>query len=284
MLCLLQGTYYFMAYEILDVPGIIHNTHHDLESFYWVLLWVVVRHTAHDHMLGDDLCSLIFTFGNDNSSAAAKMKWLESGSLNIPKNKPLTYLMDELACIVLDHLPTRRKRATRVLLDYEGVLKIFDEAIKMPGWPNRDWQPCKLLKGDGRTGIADVVNLPGVVTALDGDAPPANGERKLPPLPTHPDLPAPHSLDPRLLPDVSPKKRTCQTLDEEEDELDSRGTSWMSESPDPTSSRRKRVKTNEGPRRVTRSQSRAGQEPLVAPRQSARVRAALERKLHSEGT
>ncbi|KAI0668003.1 hypothetical protein C8Q78DRAFT_1051474 [Trametes maxima] len=32
------GMYYFLAVEMLRVPDIIHNMHHDLESFYWVLV------------------------------------------------------------------------------------------------------------------------------------------------------------------------------------------------------------------------------------------------------
>ncbi|OJT03598.1 hypothetical protein TRAPUB_5774 [Trametes pubescens] len=266
-----------MAYEILKFTGIIHNTHHDLESFYWVLLWVVVRHTEHGHVRGDKLCGDIFKFGEDRESASAKRDWLEDEKLDIPKNKPLTYLLNELGGIVLEHLPTLRKGVSQIFLDYDRVLKIFDEAIEMPGWPTRDWQPCNLSTGDGRTGIADVApkppKPPGLVSALDEDTL----------FPTHPDLPAPHSLDPHLLPNVSPKKRYYDTVDEE-DELDSRGTAWMSQSL--TSNRSKRIRTNEGTghRPVTKSQSHiAHAKLLVAPRQSARVRAAQVRKLRSEG-
>ncbi|KAL1949934.1 hypothetical protein VTO73DRAFT_8815 [Trametes versicolor] len=252
------GTYYFMAYEILDVPGIIHNTHHDLESFYWVLLWVVVRHTIHCHSKGDKLCSIIFTFGDDDASAAAKMKWLETGSFDIPRNKPLTYLLNELTRIVLRNIP--RREVTRELLDYDPVLKVFDNAIAMTGWPTHDWQPCKLTINDGRTGIAEVVGAgkppkePGLVTAPEGGTTAASVRKQI--------LLrlAAHSLDPHLLPNTPPKKRTCATVDEEDDELDSRGTAWMSESPDRTSNRRKRVRTNEGPSPVPRSQPRAAQE------------------------
>ncbi|EIW58003.1 uncharacterized protein TRAVEDRAFT_21436 [Trametes versicolor FP-101664 SS1] len=264
-----KGAYHFVAYEILKFTGVTHDAHHDLESFYWVLLWVVVCLTKHGHERGDQLCSDIFKFGEDRTSASAKRDWLEDEKLDILNNKPLTYLMSELGAIVLEHIPTLRRGVHRVLLGYERVLKIFDEAIEMPGWPTRAWQPCNLLKSDGRSGIANVAGPkrpkpPGLITALDEAVNLPADDGRLPPLPTHSDLPAPHSLDPRLLSDVFPKKRSCDTLDEEESELDCHGTGWMT--PSRTNTPSKRVRTNEGPRPATRSQSGAAHESLVAPR------------------
>ncbi|KAI0641964.1 hypothetical protein C8Q79DRAFT_918222 [Trametes meyenii] len=149
------GTYYFMAIEILKVPDSIHNIHHDLESFYWVLLWVIVRHTNHGQ--GEDICNDIFKYGNDKDSASAKRDWLESIMLEIPDNKPLSYLLKELTVLVLEHIPTTRRNAKPTLLTYEAVLEIFDTALAMPGWPEKDWRPCTLLDGDVRTGIAATV-------------------------------------------------------------------------------------------------------------------------------
>ncbi|KAI0641971.1 hypothetical protein C8Q79DRAFT_265404 [Trametes meyenii] len=149
------GTYYFMAIEMLNVPEIIHNTHHDLESFYWVLLWVVVRHTNHGQ--GEDICNDVFKYGNDKDSANAKRGWLESVVFDIPDNQPLSYLLKELTPLVLEHIPTTRRNAKPTLLTYEAVLEIFDTALAMPGWPEKDWRPCTLLDGDVRTGIAATV-------------------------------------------------------------------------------------------------------------------------------
>ncbi|KAI0644499.1 hypothetical protein C8Q79DRAFT_912773 [Trametes meyenii] len=151
------GTFYFMAYEILSTPGIIHNTHHDLESFYWVLLWVVVRHTDHGDTRGQKLCDRIFKYGDDEESANAKNDWLGKATFNIPNNAPLTYLLTELTALVQENLPTTRRNAKQTPLTYEAFLSVFDIALAMPGWPTNDWRPCTLLKGDGRTGIAPIM-------------------------------------------------------------------------------------------------------------------------------
>ncbi|KAI0656409.1 hypothetical protein C8Q70DRAFT_1011426 [Cubamyces menziesii] len=151
------GTFYFMAIEILTEPGVIHDAHHDLESFYWVLIWVFVRHTNHGDYRGKGLCDAIFKFGSDESSADAKSGWLERARFNVPGNKPLTYLLEELTALVLYHIPTRRRDARRTLLTYESVLEVFDKALAMDGWPENDWRPCELFKTDGRTGIAPIL-------------------------------------------------------------------------------------------------------------------------------
>ncbi|KAI0648836.1 hypothetical protein C8Q79DRAFT_1007418 [Trametes meyenii] len=195
------GTYYFMAVEMLKVPDIIHNTHHDLESFYWVLLWVVVRHT--DHGQGTDICNAIFKYGNDWDSANAKKGWLDDAVFDIPNNKPLSFLLKELTRLVQFNFP--RQNIPQTLLDYDSVLNIFNEALEMDSWPENDWKPCDLLKSDGRTGIAPIM-VPAVREQLNSEAPiaalPTRGavtalsnlmtkKKGLPPHPLRPHLPAP---------------------------------------------------------------------------------------------
>ncbi|KAI0648716.1 hypothetical protein C8Q79DRAFT_1007290 [Trametes meyenii] len=198
------GTYYFMAIEILGVPDVIHNTHHDLESFYWVLLWVIVRHTAHGQ--SEDICNRIFKYGDDEDSADAKRGSLERIVFDIPDNKPLTYLLRELTALVLEHIPTTRRNVKQTLLTYDAVLDVFNTALAMPGWPDKDWRPCNLLKGDGRTGIAPVMQaapkevvaqpsrpiraLPTRRMTASASDIPSKG-KAFPPHPLHAHLPAP---------------------------------------------------------------------------------------------
>ncbi|KAI0648643.1 hypothetical protein C8Q79DRAFT_1007230 [Trametes meyenii] len=195
------GTYYFMAFEILKVPDIIHHTHHDLESFYWVLLWVVVRHTNHGR--GEEICNRIFKYGDDAESANAKRCWLEDAAFEIPDNKPLSFLLKELTRLVRFNIP--RQDIEQTFLDYGSVLDLFDKALEMEGWPENDWKPCDLLKGDGRTGVAPIM-VPAVREKLNTEAPiaalPTRGavsalsnlvakKKGLPPHPSRPNLPAP---------------------------------------------------------------------------------------------
>ncbi|KAI0675544.1 hypothetical protein C8Q78DRAFT_1074557 [Trametes maxima] len=195
------GTYYFMAIEILKVPEIIHNTHHDLESFYWVLLWVIVRHTNHGQ--GEDICNDIFKYGNDKDSASAKRDWLESVMLEIPDNKPLSYLLKELTVLVLEHIPTTRRNATPIPLTYEAVLDVFDTALAMPGSTVMTAAPENL---DPRP----IRALPTRRAASASDAPAHSKDDAFPPHPSRPHIRAPFTgpLTQKML------KRSAACLDE----------------------------------------------------------------------
>ncbi|KAI0750223.1 hypothetical protein C8Q80DRAFT_678081 [Daedaleopsis nitida] len=67
------GTFAFMAIDILkNSPSVAtHKPVHDLESFYWVLLWVVPRHTS--NALGKERCLEIFDIESDRAAAACKV-------------------------------------------------------------------------------------------------------------------------------------------------------------------------------------------------------------------
>src|SRR5215472_7734105 len=41
-----QGTWEFMSAKLLETPGAPHGLEDDLESFFWVLLWVSLRYTS----------------------------------------------------------------------------------------------------------------------------------------------------------------------------------------------------------------------------------------------
>ena len=138
----LQGTYYFMAIELLILGSLLHEVHHDLQSIYWVLLWVVLRHT--DHSLGQKYCTLIFKYGNDFEARNVKFGWLgadlmpQSEQLIIKDNEPLTTMMEKLRTMV-------RRSVHRVkLLTYDSVLEVFDEALEKDGWPANDRVECTL--------------------------------------------------------------------------------------------------------------------------------------------
>ena len=124
-----QGTVYFMAIGRINDTGVPHGVHHDLESFFWVLVWVVVRHVAHEHQLGDKLCSAVFYDGN------GKMKWLTGQGMGkhftVPGNAPLTDLLQKLTVIVGEHVMGEN-------LDYEKFLAPFEEALARDDWPVGD--------------------------------------------------------------------------------------------------------------------------------------------------
>ncbi|KAI0667823.1 hypothetical protein C8Q78DRAFT_289572 [Trametes maxima] len=274
------GTYYFMAVEMLRVPDVVHNTHHDLESFYWVLLWVVVRHT--DHGQDKNICNVIFKYGDDWDSANAKKGWLADGVLDIPNNKPLTFLLTEFTRMVWHNTPNRDESPKG--LDYNAVLDLFNQALDMEGWPENDWKPCNLLKGDGRTGIAPIM-VPAVRERLNSEAPIAAlpiraatafsnllKREGLPPHPLHPHLPAPFTGPTARV----GGKRPAGCLDE--GTLEQAPANFRSEA----SRMHKRQRSNMGPpalpgapedtaeERAGRSRSRQVGKPRAAPRSGTR--------------
>ncbi|KAI0750208.1 hypothetical protein C8Q80DRAFT_1233151 [Daedaleopsis nitida] len=139
------GTYYFMAVEMLTDQVVIHKPRHDLESYYWVLLWIILRHTFHS--LGQQRCEEIFVYGKDSEANMRKWYWVTRNDkkekhylVNVSNNRPLTVLLRQYRGLVRNHIDTRTG------LDYDSVLSIFDNALNMDGWPSdSEWIECTLL-------------------------------------------------------------------------------------------------------------------------------------------
>ncbi|KAI0753843.1 hypothetical protein C8Q74DRAFT_1182164, partial [Fomes fomentarius] len=138
------GTFYYMAVAILgSYEPIIHDVHHDLESAYWVLLWLVLRHTEHN--LGQEVCKDVFIVGNDHSAAAAKLYWIfcQARNLVVEGNQPLTTLLLEFVSLI-----SRSARHTNPseILNHKSVLDIFRKAIAQEkNWPKDDFVKCTLI-------------------------------------------------------------------------------------------------------------------------------------------
>ncbi|KAI0324059.1 hypothetical protein GY45DRAFT_1263584 [Cubamyces sp. BRFM 1775] len=139
------GTYYFIALELIDpeVKCMIHDAGHDIESFFWVLLWIVLRHTVHDHSQGRNACESTFPFGSDTQAAGMKSSRLRrTKPLLIADNPPLTDLLHDFKDLVDDatkqpsHKPNRP--SNRVPLTYGHVLKLFVDALRRTDWPKDD--------------------------------------------------------------------------------------------------------------------------------------------------
>ncbi|OJT05821.1 hypothetical protein TRAPUB_3316 [Trametes pubescens] len=135
------GTYYFIALDLLrsSLVPVMHDSCHDLESFYWVLVWIVLRHTAHNYpgATRQEACSHVFKFGNDNEASTAKAGWFYNRvPLIIDRNPPLTDLMVQLQEIVYES--TRPRRGVGEPLTYSVFLDIFDAAIERQDWPTND--------------------------------------------------------------------------------------------------------------------------------------------------
>ncbi|KAI0353660.1 hypothetical protein OH77DRAFT_575578 [Trametes cingulata] len=174
------GTYYFMAFEILRgaVSGpTVHHVHHDLESFYWVIVWIVLRHTAHDHPKGQLACTQVFKFGEDRESSAMKRDWIvdqAQSPLGIANNEPLTTLLAELADIVGENFPQWKREP--IYLTYDRMLEKFDAALAKEDWPEDDFVRCELL--DPRT-VSQIGRQPTGSGCLSGIRRESSGTRSI---------------------------------------------------------------------------------------------------------
>ncbi|KAH9915211.1 uncharacterized protein B0H18DRAFT_1042164 [Fomitopsis serialis] len=118
------GTVFFMAVEILQAE-ITHEARHDLESFYWLLVFIVLRHTKHGHHLETGAFGSLFCHSDWDQCVREKKAWLidEKAPLAVPGNEPLTSLLEKL-----------RKRTT-----HRDILDIFDTVLAEDVvWPDND--------------------------------------------------------------------------------------------------------------------------------------------------
>ncbi|TBU46962.1 hypothetical protein BD309DRAFT_857048 [Dichomitus squalens] len=135
------GTYYYMAQLLLRKKSIVHSVHHDLESFYWVLLWIVLRHTQHDLEVDPESpnpCTRVFRSGNNLEAADMKRAWLTETEVHftVDGNKPLTDLMHQFRMLILEAIIMGPRAAPRRYLTHAAVLELFDTALARTDWPD----------------------------------------------------------------------------------------------------------------------------------------------------
>ncbi|KAL7279490.1 hypothetical protein ACG7TL_007333 [Trametes sanguinea] len=161
------GTYYFIAYDLLlsQSRNVIHTAHHDLESAYWILIWVVLRHTncSMNDQTPAQISKELFVYGNDRKSLRAKRSFVEEVAMDgliVHGNEPLTKLISAFSGLVArQHDATVALRTGKKAADddsgkltYEAVLELFDGALATDvTWPVDDWQRCKFFDRDVRT-------------------------------------------------------------------------------------------------------------------------------------
>lgn len=139
---------------------VIHTVQHDLESFYWLLTWIVLRHTKHTHFNGIYAC--IKLFGSQDEGVASSMKdsWLGKPhhSFAVDGNPPLSHLLACLKVLLGKSLKWAVTDSATIPLTYESMLAIFDEALEMDGWPENDaaipFVPPKGERGDEKRGAS----------------------------------------------------------------------------------------------------------------------------------
>ncbi|KAH9930115.1 uncharacterized protein B0H18DRAFT_1209607 [Fomitopsis serialis] len=136
------GTLFFMAVEILETY-LAHDVRHDLESFFWLLLWIVLRHTNHtSYPTYYSVYLKVFAAQDGADSAARKRQFLQTRmAFEVKDNKPLMNLIRDFKRLCRHSIPLAGddpSTSTTVPLTYESVLAVFDTALADPSWPTND--------------------------------------------------------------------------------------------------------------------------------------------------
>ena len=127
-----QGTYQFMAVDVLMRKT--HERKHDLQFFYWLLIWTLLRHADHDQ--GPSACGRLFDVEDRELGAAQKRTWLQTSDLRISCNKPLTQLLERLRALFRKQLTN--KDTSSIELTYDTLLAAIDSSLSQPDWPDND--------------------------------------------------------------------------------------------------------------------------------------------------
>jgi Fungal protein kinase len=129
---LAKGTYQFMAVDVLMHK--MHEHKHDLESIYWLLIWIILRHV--DHNQGPFGYSKLFDVENRELAAAQKEYWLRHSELRIIRNEPLPRLLNSLRILFNKQLADIDTASVEVT--YNTLLATIDNALCLPDWPEND--------------------------------------------------------------------------------------------------------------------------------------------------
>ena len=120
-----------------------HEARHDLESFFWLLLYIVLRHTNHTHSSGPDAITEIF---GSSGSKLQQCKGLKQAYLafqppvGVHQNDPLTYILKEFHALCKKNFSENNAPVARPCMTHRDVLDIFDRAFTMD-WPKNDDGP-----------------------------------------------------------------------------------------------------------------------------------------------
>ncbi|KAI0729798.1 hypothetical protein C8Q72DRAFT_951625 [Fomitopsis betulina] len=152
------GTIYFMALEILDnYLKFTHEARHDLESFYWLLVWIVLRHVKCDYRYRT--WHQLFDYVDLTRAYDVKKSWMwgDIERIIVSDNKPLTVLLEKFRLLCQKNANIKQSNAR---MTHDQVLRLFSAMLRKNTWPRNDsaipWtkpatQPGDHPQPDGRS-------------------------------------------------------------------------------------------------------------------------------------
>ncbi|EPQ53794.1 hypothetical protein GLOTRDRAFT_131126 [Gloeophyllum trabeum ATCC 11539] len=145
----LTGTYQFTSIHrfLVAKPG-DHAPWNDLESFYWVVLFVVLRHTVayvdEDGKRTEAGKLIKDLYDSGDHSPTLKKGFLErkAAKFVVEGNRPLTSCLIKLGSLVYSHYRDEEIQALLPhavnRLTHDNVLTVINEALTSEGWPVAD--------------------------------------------------------------------------------------------------------------------------------------------------
>ncbi|EPT03332.1 hypothetical protein FOMPIDRAFT_89023 [Fomitopsis schrenkii] len=136
------GTPLFMSVDVLE-GKMTHEARHDLESFFWLLLFVILRHTDHEHELGERAIRVIFGGAGDEFDTCKRSKvyfLAHDKPVQIKGNPALTHILKEFHALCKLNFVDYTGPVARPGMTHLQVLDIFDRALIME-WPTANDGP-----------------------------------------------------------------------------------------------------------------------------------------------
>ena len=172
-----------MAIEVLcdDQPRDTREARHDLESFYWLLIFVVLRHRPCCIFRGDpETCyRILFKQGEHDNSGKHQWISMKAMPIKVMANEPLTKLLEDLRQLCKTNYRSNDRALNARWMTHEDFLRAFDEALQhREQWPPADCAQMRVGRHDVEPAYARDVSTPtAVLTTISR---PGSGE-DLPP-------------------------------------------------------------------------------------------------------
>ena len=125
-----------MAIDLLTDGDVVHELRHDLESFFWLLVWIILRHTT--HTLDARACEKLFNHDDEGECQYAKTGFLTGARPLEVGIKPLDELIDEFRTACQTNFRVKGAEPSDPLT-HEKVFGMFDKALAQESeWPTED--------------------------------------------------------------------------------------------------------------------------------------------------
>ena len=156
-----QGTWQFMAAHLVQTPSTPHIPIYDLESVFWVLMWITLTYTHTNWSVGSRSSFLRETMNPRvfmDSRGTNKLSFMHAhyilGNFTVDQNPQLTHLICVLKDILFAYHDNRASKEAGMaikglkvvqvddleepLTHHQEVLQIFNNVLESPNWPDND--------------------------------------------------------------------------------------------------------------------------------------------------